>query len=235
MQKLRSTQGMPIYSNKVPKFPHLSKEGQPTSTVVIDHFASWFLTSFCPEISNYDDNHRDEDLKYDWISSEKLMDKLRYDQSIAARSKLNLIHTTISGLKTDHSAKVMLSRYRKRDCDIWEVGNSSKQDFSSDCVLANEIDDLISQYHVEPLSNQDFMLRVFNSSYSQDPIKILNEDEQESDEASFECSGSSHLLDNEEHQQTDTLTPQEIMAEYIASSDFSTRQEAVIDEEDQVQ
>eukprot|EP00957_Ditylum_brightwellii_P050909 3861606-Ditylum_brightwellii.AAC.1 len=102
------------------------------------------------------------------------MDKLRDDQSIVARSRLSLIHSTLSGLKTDHSAKVMLLRYIMRDHDMWEVGNSSQQAFSTDCVLADEIDDLISQYHEEPLRNQDFILGMVSSSYSQDLIKVLD-------------------------------------------------------------
>eukprot|EP00957_Ditylum_brightwellii_P082582 6279259-Ditylum_brightwellii.AAC.1 len=68
----------------------------------------------------------------------------------------------------------MLSRYRKRDHYMWEVGNSSQQVFSTGCVLTDEIDDLISQYHEEPLSNQEFMLGMVSSSYSQDLIKVLD-------------------------------------------------------------
>eukprot|EP00957_Ditylum_brightwellii_P151040 11501117-Ditylum_brightwellii.AAC.1 len=82
------------------------------------------------------------------------MDELRDDQSIVARGRLSLIYSTLSGLKTDHSAKVMLSRYRKKHRDMWEVENSSQQAFSTDCVLGDdEIDYLIPQHHEEPLSN----------------------------------------------------------------------------------
>eukprot|EP00957_Ditylum_brightwellii_P194072 14779879-Ditylum_brightwellii.AAC.1 len=66
----------------------------------------------------------------------------------------------------------MLSRYRKRDHGMWEVRNSSQQAFSTDYVLVDEIDDLIPQYHEEPLSNQDFILGMVSSSYSQALIKV---------------------------------------------------------------
>eukprot|EP00957_Ditylum_brightwellii_P085062 6467470-Ditylum_brightwellii.AAC.1 len=95
----------------------------------------------------------DENLEYDRKSLEQFMGRRRDDQLIVAIIRLSLIQSTLTGLKSDHSAK-----------------------------------------------------------------KILAEDEEPLDAVSSQSSSTSHLLDNDEQQQPDTLIPKEIMKECIASN-----------------
>ena len=69
-QKLLSKQSIVLHAGYFHRIPDpcdvYSEEEKKTWQKKADKFGAYMLMAFCPEINNYDDEHRDDDLKYDW-------------------------------------------------------------------------------------------------------------------------------------------------------------------------
>ena len=82
------------------------------------------LMAFCSEINNYDDEHRDDSLKYDWETFiqwiNELENKSNNDDHFISMSRLDWMHTTIYGMSSQNTAKKLLQKHRHRCTDKWD-------------------------------------------------------------------------------------------------------------------
>lgn len=176
---LHTKQRVPMYTGRVPPWP-----GEPPANISGDsdnsrmmewmskanECARFLLTAFRPEVNNFDDDHRDDSLKFDHEALLEFLNDLRRSPSVISKSRLHLMHTTIQGLSTEHIAKVLLSRYRRRNRDLWEEWQKVSR-YSLDqnnFTRADELDALAAQMEQETLTKNEYINGIKVSNYSRE-------------------------------------------------------------------
>lgn len=154
-QVLSSIQSIPNLG-KPPKFPGAPPaEDQPERSKKVwqakaDTFAEFYLTAFRPEEKDYDDDHRNNYLQYNWDALCNYVSNMESRQSTEpiCKLRLNLMFRSIHGMSTSE-AKTLLSKYRGRNRDIWTdlerecarlhgSGNTQTKSTIFDTVLFNQ-------------------------------------------------------------------------------------------------
>ena len=177
-QKVRSTLCVPRYTLKIPIWP-----GEPPEENIdqsrynewktkADSFSKYVLTAFRPEINNFDQYNRDYNLKYDVYALGEYLEQLKSCNSVISKSRYHLILTTMKGLKTEHAAKVLLSRYRKRNRDMWDT-NFNYDTKESGVVKADDIDLFYGIEEDFNLTTQEMCNALKSITYSHNMIESL--------------------------------------------------------------
>ena len=110
---------------------------------------------------------------YDADALRDFLKSLRSSDCIIAKSRLDLIDTTMRGLKTDHKAKVLMSAYRKRNRDKWPAFDGMYRD-STDVVKADDVDLWYALQTQQNLSTREYADALKTTIYSSEMVKALH-------------------------------------------------------------
>ena len=163
-QEIRSKQAIPIHLGKVPSLPILKNDFSKIEFEIwkkkANKFAAYFLTAFRPEDNNYDSNTYFNKLYYTWDDLESWIYTLENNKSFISTARLDMIYSTIYGMTTENTAKILLSKYRRRARDIWTDEdivsyNSLRSNHKKDIYCANEsMNGLINSMDINYLSTK---------------------------------------------------------------------------------
>ena len=110
---------------------------------------------------------------YDADALRDFLKSLRSPDRIIAKSRLDLIDTTMRGLKTDHKAKVLMSAYRKRNRDKWPEFVGMYRDHT-DVVKADEVDYWYALQSGQNLSTREYANALKTTFYSSEMVQALH-------------------------------------------------------------
>ena len=179
-QVLRSIQTIPMYTGKPPRMPGMvTDEMGAEERKKFDDFAAYYLTAFRPELDDYDDDHRDSQLCYDWETFCDFVSQLESDGSFISDARLSLMHSTIQGLTTDNEAKVLLAKYRKRNRDKWSKEESERAQeilrAEGDGFVRKEFgDEFLQDMDESVLSTRDVLRGMMMTKYSDGLVQALS-------------------------------------------------------------
>ena len=182
-QEIRSKQAIPIHLGKVPSLPILKNDFSKIEFEIwkkkANKFAAYFLTAFRPEDNNYDSNNYFNKLDYTWDALESWIDTLEKDKGFISTARLDMIYSTIYGMTTENTAKILLSKYRRRARDIWTdediaSHNSLRSNHKKDIYCANEaMDGLINSMEINYLSTKKLREGIAITKYSRSMTSTL--------------------------------------------------------------
>ena len=129
IQLLRSKQYVPMLTGSLPPLPDLKTTPHPDDPMYptwkkkADAFGGYYLTAIRPEINDYDDDHRDLTLQYNWESFQTFVEDLRQRENhgdFIAKARLNMMFSIMFGMHSENKAKVTMKMYRSRMVDFWD-------------------------------------------------------------------------------------------------------------------
>lgn len=122
VQTILAKQKTPIVIRKPPRHP--GKRPGPSDKRYTswkksaDAYAEFFLTLFRPEIHCYEKKQKNTYL-YTWEALEQFVSSLQQDSCIFSKFRLMAMHTRMKGYATTYRHKLILSKYRMRERDLW--------------------------------------------------------------------------------------------------------------------
>ena len=118
-------------------------------------------------------------MDYTWGALESWIDTLEEDKSFISTARLDMIYSTIYGMTTENTAKILLSKYRRRARDIWtdeDIAsyNSLRSNHKKDIYCANEaMDGLINSMEINYLSTKKLREGIAITKYSRSMTSTL--------------------------------------------------------------
>ena len=122
VQALYAKQQTPLVIRKPP--PHPGKRPDTTSEryhswlEAANKYAEFFLVLFRPE-PDCCENDQVNNYAYTWDALEDFVEELQNDNSIISKFRLMAMHTRMRGFVTSYRSKLILTKYRSRDRDLW--------------------------------------------------------------------------------------------------------------------
>ena len=126
-QYVLSKQSVPVHTGKLPNFPNLEKIPEPTSAEYAkwkadaDAFGAYYLVAYRPEINDYDNDHRDSTLLYNYEAFCDFIESLQRSQDFISMARLDKLLSTMFTMKTKQEAKDMLNQFRRRAVVPWDA------------------------------------------------------------------------------------------------------------------
>ena len=122
VQAILAKQKTPMVIRKPPphpgKRPNMNSDRYPTWLENANRYAEFFLTLFCPEPDCCEKKHVNT-YSYTYDALEEFVSELMHDNSIISKFRLTAMHTRMRGFVTSYRSKLILTKYRSRDRDMW--------------------------------------------------------------------------------------------------------------------
>ena len=153
VQAIMAKQKTPLVIRKPPRHP--GKRPSPQSPryqawlEAANHYAEFYLLLFRPEPECCEKKQINR-YEYTWDALETFVQELQQDNSILSKFRLVAMHTRMRGFVTSFRSKLILTKYRARDRDMWSKEQLKMWETRAAWErMEGKVNDILSQYAFE--------------------------------------------------------------------------------------